>query len=73
DNTPMSWVASGVSGATPIWNKIIREMLKNKSNENWPMPEGVVKSNTCGRDEYFIEGTEETIKCLTTVTPTPGN
>ena len=35
DGSPMSYVASGVSGATPIWNLITQEMLKNKTDENW--------------------------------------
>ena len=35
DGTPMSWVASGVSGATPIWNKIMTKILSNKIDEQW--------------------------------------
>ena len=30
DNTPMSYVASGITGASPIWNKIISYALKDK-------------------------------------------
>jgi len=41
DGTPMSQVASGVSGATPIWNLITQEMLKNKTDENWYTSETV--------------------------------
>ncbi|MFA6184678.1 MAG: PBP1A family penicillin-binding protein [Candidatus Shapirobacteria bacterium] len=33
--TPMSWVASGVSGATPIWNRIMTKILENKIDEQW--------------------------------------
>jgi membrane peptidoglycan carboxypeptidase len=75
DNSPMSWVASGVSGATPIWNQIIREMLSQRKSDKWLMPpEGVSKKNVCGREEYFVTGTEKDIKCPTpkvSVTPTP--
>lgn len=39
DGTPMSWVASGVTGATPIWNKIINDVLKDKKDEGWIKPE----------------------------------
>ena len=35
DSTPMSWVASGVSGATPIWNRIMNKILENKIDEQW--------------------------------------
>jgi len=35
DSTPMSWVTSGVSGATPIWNKIMTKILENKIDEQW--------------------------------------
>lgn len=63
DNTPMSWVASGVTGATPIWNKIMTEILKDKPDKQWTTPSGIIKKNVCGKDEYFIEGTEENVKC----------
>lgn len=68
DSTPMSWVASGVSGATPIWNRIMKEVLANKAEERWTVPLGVYKANVCGKEEYFIDGTEKTIHCAT---PTP--
>jgi len=35
DGTPMSWVASGVTGATPIWNNIMTKILSNKIDEQW--------------------------------------
>ncbi len=71
DGTPMSWVASGVTGATPIWNRIMSEMVKGKGNEKWQQPMGVYRASACGREEYFINGTENTIQCLPTATPTP--
>jgi membrane peptidoglycan carboxypeptidase len=74
DSSPMSWVASGISGATPIWNRIMKTLILNKKNENWPTPIGVYKSEACGKSEWFYEGGEKKIKCLTpTVTPTPNN
>ena len=76
DGTPMSWVASGVSGATPIWNRIMKEMLKNKDNETWPVPNGVYKARACGREDYFVDGNELAIKCPidpSTLTPTITN
>jgi membrane peptidoglycan carboxypeptidase len=75
DDTPMSWVASGVSGATPIWNRIMTDLLANKANEGWAVPGGVYKANACGKEEFFINGTEKKVICpiLPTVTPTPAN
>lgn len=71
DNSPMSWVASGVSGATPIWNRLMTAMLENKPDEKWVVPNGAYKANMCGKEEYFIDGTEKNIKCNLVPTPTP--
>jgi len=74
DNTPMSYVASGITGASPIWNKIMTFGLKDQKQE-WPIkPEGVVGASVCSlsgkmpnpehpcetRFEYFLEGTVPT-------------
>jgi len=71
DNTAMSYVASGITGASPIWNKIITFALKDQKQE-WPLkPEDVVGASVCNlsgkmpnpgspcetRFEYFLEGT----------------
>jgi len=69
DSRPMSWVASGVTGATPIWNEIMTELLKNKDNESWQKPDSLIKKNICGRDEWMIDGSEIKVDCLK-VTPT---
>jgi 1A family penicillin-binding protein len=72
DGRPMSWVASGVTGATPIWNKIMTEILKNKGNESWQKPDSLIRKNICGRDEWMIDGSEIKVDCLkTTPTITP--
>jgi 1A family penicillin-binding protein len=63
DNVPMSWVASGVTGATPIWQKIMMELVKDLPDEPWNPPSGVVKSNVCGREEYFVDGTQNSVSC----------
>ena len=42
DNSAMKSVASGVSGATPIWQRIIQFALKNGySAPDWEVPEGI--------------------------------
>ena len=75
DNTPMSWVASGVSGATPIWSRIMSSLLVNKPDEGWVVPNGVYKANVCGKDEYFVDGNEKNVNCqmVRMATPTPVN
>lgn len=73
DNSPMNpKIASGITGATPIWNKIMREVLKNKRDEIFAVPQNVVAveidsfggglpvSGQNKRTEYFIKGTEPT-------------
>ncbi|HBP51623.1 MAG: hypothetical protein US68_C0003G0042 [Candidatus Shapirobacteria bacterium GW2011_GWE1_38_10] len=71
DSTPMSWVASGISGATPIWSRTMKNLISDKKNENWPIPIGLYQSEACGKREWFYEGGEKRVKCLTpTVTPT---
>jgi penicillin-binding protein 1C len=67
DSSPMSWVASGVSGATPIWNRIMREELKNKPATRWEAPMSVYRANICGKEEYFVNGTEKDIRCTPTI------
>jgi len=72
DNTPMKRVASGVSGAAPIWRRIILAALKNKPKIGFSVPEGIVTAEVDSvsgyrahdgfpsRLEYFIKGTEPT-------------
>lgn len=57
DNTPMSGAVSGVSGASPIWNRVMKNVLDkaedgfyNPEDEGhaWPrQPAGVVGRNVC--------------------------
>lgn len=70
DNSPMGDVASGVTGAAPIWRRIILEALKGKPLEDFVMPDNVVAvtidslggglpvDGQSTRSEYFIKGTE---------------
>lgn len=44
DNTAMKQVASGVTGASPIWRRIINKALESGYKApDWPVPEGVEK------------------------------
>ena len=72
DNTPMGGAVSGISGASPIWNKIIKEAAddakdgKYNSEEDgqsgWPpKPDGVVGMNVCANTGLLPNA--ETIDC----------
>jgi len=76
DNSPMSHVASGISGATPIWHKIMSFLLEEQPNENWDKPNRVAQVKICSttgtlpcadcpatKVEYFIQGTQPTNYC----------
>lgn len=70
DNSQMKEVASGVSGASPIWRRIILEYLKDKDNKTFEIPGGIVTAavdSVSGyaahdgfpsRIEKFIDGTQ---------------
>jgi 1A family penicillin-binding protein len=70
DNSPMLNVASGVSGASPIWRRVLLETLRDKPNVSFEVPSGIVTAavdKVSGyrahdgfpeRLEYFIKGTE---------------
>lgn len=73
DNSPMDpSVSSGVTGASPIWNKITTLVLKDKPDEKYQVPsnlnqieiDGLMgsrpKDGSPTRREYFIKGTEPT-------------
>ena len=73
DNSPMNpRIASGVTGATPIWSKIMKFVLKGKPDEQPKKPDSVIPleidSFSGGlpidgqpkRTEYFVKGTEPT-------------
>ena len=54
NNSQMSSVTSGVTGASPIWNRIFRYILEKqdqkqgKNFQEWPvMPEGIVGASIC--------------------------
>lgn len=78
DNRPMNPVlTSGVTGASPIWQQVMKEVIKDKPDETHPKPEAVI-ALPCylNRQEYFVRGTEPSNgRCQTwpipTATPTP--
>lgn len=76
DNTPMSYVASGITGASPIWNNIIRLTLDEENPHTFDVPEGLIKVEICEQtgtltcsgcprtiEAYYVPGTEPTQQC----------
>lgn len=73
DNSPMNQaISSGITGASPIWNKIMTYVLKGKPDDALQKPDNVVAmqidalagglphGGQPNRSEYFIKGTEPT-------------
>ncbi|MBC8098554.1 MAG: transglycosylase domain-containing protein [Armatimonadetes bacterium] len=72
DNSPMVDV-TGVSGAAPIWNDFLRQVLIGQPELEFPRPDGLVRIEICAlsgllptpactlrRQEWFIDGTQPT-------------
>jgi 1A family penicillin-binding protein len=47
DNSPMSRIASGLTGASTIWNKIMAALLAEEPVGDWPIPKGLVQLPIC--------------------------
>lgn len=73
DYTPMNQsIASGVTGASPIWNRIMKVVLENEDDETFDVPKDVVSAEVDSfvggtkfadqptRSEYFLKGSEPT-------------
>jgi len=70
DNTEMKRVASGISGASPIWRRVMLEVLKKEPIQEFHQPGGIVSKDVDvisgfpshddwpSRKEYFIKGIE---------------
>jgi membrane carboxypeptidase/penicillin-binding protein len=76
DNTPMSGVASGITGATPIWHQLITKLLENQPPQQFHPLNNLIKVTICPltqtksctacpnpATEYFLEGSEPQTAC----------
>ncbi|PIS08832.1 penicillin-binding protein [Candidatus Beckwithbacteria bacterium CG10_big_fil_rev_8_21_14_0_10_34_10] len=75
DNSPMSAVASGITGASPIWHNIMVELLKDQEGHEFLLPDNLIKVKICAwngllpceycptKEEYFTPGTEPKLHC----------
>jgi 1A family penicillin-binding protein len=87
DNSSMSFVASGITGASPIWNNIMRQQLSSSQPHAFVKPESVAMVPLCmstkqpacqwclqTKDEVFLVGTQPESICRTNnrITTAPG-
>lgn len=75
DNSSMSFVASGITGASPIWSNITSSLLANSEPHKFEPPDTLIQKSICpytgtlacagcsNRLEYFIPGTEPKTTC----------
>ena len=75
DNSPMSRVASGVTGASPIFNSIMSRLLAGTKSEAWVPPNDTVRLGVCSltgslpcrgcptKAEWFLKENIPTIAC----------
>ncbi|HUD04459.1 MAG TPA: PBP1A family penicillin-binding protein [Patescibacteria group bacterium] len=81
DNSQMSGLVSGITGAAPIWNDIMSRLLKDRVPEPISRPPGIIQKAVCSdtglptavagatcptRFEYILKGTENTRGQITT-------
>ncbi len=76
DNSPMKQVASGVTGASPIWRRIMVRALKGRPTKGWVVPpnvEAVQVDSVSGYPEHdgFAKRTEYVIKGTLPPLPDP--
>jgi membrane carboxypeptidase/penicillin-binding protein PbpC len=47
DNSQMSRIASGLTGASSIWNKVMSALLTNTEEKQWEIPQGLIRLPIC--------------------------
>lgn len=66
DNSPMSRVVSGITGASPIWSRTMQSLLKDKADRPFTKPDAIVRAKaSCDSKhyDYFIRGQEPKLNC----------
>lgn len=64
NNQPMNQaLASGITGAAPIWNQITTMLANKIPQKTMRVPENIVVKPCNGYIEYFIKGTEGAVSC----------
>lgn len=84
DNRPMSQVTSGITGASPIWNKIMQLQLDKERPHAFTIPSNLEARTMCSHTsqpscdhtcrptytEYFLPGTAPKVQCAPDTTAT---
>ncbi|MBI3396865.1 penicillin-binding protein [Candidatus Woesebacteria bacterium] len=67
NSAPMSRIASGITGAAPIWNRIMSSLVATKPSITWIPPTGLVETKLCGsnKTEWFLK--ENILSCPETI------
>lgn len=75
DNSPMNGAVSGISGASPIWNKVIKAVLDKAEKGNydqeekghaWPkQPDEIIGANVCNVTGLLPPGPKDNPGCQT--------
>jgi membrane peptidoglycan carboxypeptidase len=73
DNSPMSQaLASGITGAAPMWHDIMSNLLEGKQDSPLQIPDEIVTKKCLGTTMYFLRGTENKDRCYAPK-PTPSS
>ena len=65
DNTPLKGVVSGVTGAAPIWNQIMKGLISGKPAETFNRPDNVVGANVCSTSGLLPQAAGSPYVCPT--------
>jgi len=65
DNTKMSGLVSGITGAAPIWNDIMSYLLKGKTPEAISRPSSVIQKQVCSDTGFFPSIAQGGVSCPT--------
>jgi membrane carboxypeptidase/penicillin-binding protein PbpC len=75
DNSQMNRIASGVTGATPIWHTVMSGLLSPIDSYEWTVPPRMTKTSVCpytgtlacqgcpNKEEWFLEENSPTLSC----------
>ncbi len=63
DNTRMSGLVSGITGAAPIWNDIMSYLLKDKTPEPISRPPSVIQKRVCSDTGFFPSIAQDGASC----------
>jgi 1A family penicillin-binding protein len=76
DAAPMARIASGVTGAAPIWNRILSALVAGTPEEQWSPPAGLEQVQICSltgtlpcegcpsRNEWFLSENKPSKTCV---------